>query len=363
MTGFLKILLFPLSLIYGSAVRIRNLLFDLSILRSAEFNFPVIAVGNLTVGGTGKTPHVEYLVRLIKDDHYPAVLSRGYKRKSNGFKVAEVNSLSDEVGDEPLQVKRKFPEIIVAVESKRVKGINEIIKRYPEVKTVILDDAFQHRWVSAGFNILLTDYNNLITRDYLMPYGRLREHRSCRRRADIILVTRSPENMSAMERRLIAKEIDPASFQHLYFTSVVYHEPVNLFYPETSPVSLTKMETLSTNFLLLAGIANPGHFFGYVSGICSRVTTLRYPDHHSYTNTDITRIAEVYNSLPVENRCIITTEKDAARLSGIKEVEELFGNSIYYIPIGIRFLNDDETEFNNYILNYVRKVNPNSIVS
>ena len=224
-----SIFLYPFSLIYGLITGIRNFLYNTDILTSFEFNLPVICVGNITVGGTGKTPHTEYLIRLLRENFRVATLSRGYKRKTRGFQIATSSSLVSDIGDEPLQMYRKFPDITVAVDRNRVHGVNTILKERPETEVIILDDGFQHRKIKPGFSILLSDFDRLMVRDNLLPYGNLRESLDNIRRADIILITKSPENISPIQRRIIVKEINKAPYQNLFFTSLKYNDPVPLF--------------------------------------------------------------------------------------------------------------------------------------
>ncbi|MCD4769022.1 MAG: tetraacyldisaccharide 4'-kinase, partial [Bacteroidales bacterium] len=333
------------------------------LLKSVEFDVPVISVGNITVGGTGKTPHVEYLISILKDDFRVAVLSRGYKRKSKGFILAGDNSGSLELGDEPAQIKSKFPEIIVAVSSNRVYGIRSILKTHPGIDVIILDDAFQHRSVTPGINILLTDFNRLMTRDYLLPMGRLREHKYNRRRADYIIVTKSPSQISPLDRRLIVNEIPPASHQYLYFTTINYLEPKNIFNPEAVRLTMDNILNEGYHVLLVTGIAFARPVKEHLNKFSSHIKHLSYNDHHWFGEKDLDLFEEVYNSMPRENRCIITTEKDAARLKEITNIAQRFDNNVFYLPIVISFLNDDTDAFNHFIVDYVRKNKPNRILS
>jgi len=359
----LKILLFPLALLYGFIIHLRNWLFNLRIIKSVEFGFPVISVGNIGVGGTGKTPHTEYLVGLLTGKFIVAVLSRGYGRNTREFMFVENSSTTLSVGDEPLQIKKKYPEAIVAVDRNRVNGIRMIREAFPEVNVIILDDAFQHRYVTPGYNILLTSHDNLITRDYLIPFGRLREHRKNKKRADMILVSKSPEALSPLDRRMIVKEIIPSAHQHIYFTSVRYGDPVHLIDKEVATVTLEEIGEMETQVLLVTGIASPDPLADHLNKFTDRITHLKYPDHHPFSQDDLDQIVSVYNSLPSENKCLITTEKDSVRLMEIPNIVQLLGDRIFYIPIWIIFLNNDEVEFNNYIIDYVGKNKPDNIIS
>jgi tetraacyldisaccharide 4'-kinase len=338
-------------------------MFDLGLLRSFDPKLPVISVGNISLGGTGKTPHVEYLAALLKNEFTVSVLSRGYKRKSRDFGYVLPESLISDTGDEPLQIKSKFPDIIVAVDRNRINGINTIVSDTPTTDVILLDDGFQHRRVRPGFNILLTDFNNLMTRDKLMPYGRLREHVLNKRRADIILVTKCPSELNAMNRRLIVKEINPLTNQHLYFTAYKYLDPVNLVNKEFPGVRLISIKENETHVLLVTGIASPDPLIKYLEEFSSKIIHIRFPDHHNFNNQDISKIREKYYDLPEDNRCLITTEKDAMRLKEIPDIDDILDKNLYYIPIEICFLNEDEIEFNNFVVNYVRKNKSNNKLS
>ncbi|MDX2413605.1 MAG: tetraacyldisaccharide 4'-kinase [Bacteroidales bacterium] len=359
----LKIFLLIFALPYGLAIRIRNFLFNVGVLKSRKFKVPVISVGNLSVGGTGKTPHIEYLVTELKKDFKVAVLSRGYKRKTRGYILATNNSTALEIGDESAQIKLKFPDIIVAVDADRVGGIKRLCKDIPDIDVILLDDAFQHRYVEAGISILLSDYNKPFFKDYLLPAGRLREHRYNSKRADYILITRSPINMSAIERRVMVGEIDLGSHQTLYFTSVIYKEPYPLFDKSAEPVCLSEIVETKRNILLVTGIADPSHLYNYLSIYSEKIIHLSYPDHHFYNEKDIQKIIDEYQKLPKGKRCIITSEKDAERLKEKHDLASFPKESTFVQPIGTTFLNNDSEEFNKFISDYVRKTKSNSSIS
>jgi len=361
--GPFKILLFPLSLMFGLAVRIRNYLYDNNILKPESFDVPIISIGNLAVGGTGKTPHTEYLVRLLSKKFNVAVLSRGYKRKTRGFILADEKSTASEIGDEPAQIKNKFPGLIVAVDANRAVAIRKITEKYPETDVIILDDAFQHRKVSPGLSILLTDFNNMFSRDYLMPFGRLREHRKNSRRADYILVSRSPTDLAPIDMRIIVGEIPPLSHQHLYFSSVVYKEPVPFFRETPEPLCLSQIAETNRNVLLITGIVSSEYLYNYIAIYSKKIVHLDYHDHHNFTKKDLKEINKEFEKLTPGNRCIITTEKDAVRLKEIPGITDLSDKGIYYIPIGVSILNDDSEEFNNFITEYVTTNRSNSRIS
>lgn len=334
-------------------VSIRNEMFDLKILSSREFDLPVISVGNITVGGTGKTPHTEYIINLLRSRLKVATLSRGYKRKTRGFLIVETNSTVKQVGDEPLQIKQKFSDIIVAVDAKRVRGIEKLLALAGKPEVIILDDAFQHRYVTPGINILLTDYNRLITKDSLLPYGRLRESASNRERANIIIVTKCPPHIKPIDERIIIKELFIRPYQYLYFTRLAYGsaQPV---YPE----AIVKGDDNSidgTAVLLLTGIANPLPLKEYLMHKSHNILEIKFSDHHNYTLKDLNDVVIKFNTLPEENRKIITTEKDMVRIRDVINVPDIIRENLYYIPMTISFINDAGKDFDCKILNYVRE--------
>jgi tetraacyldisaccharide 4'-kinase len=359
-----SIFLYPLSLLYGLITAFRNFLYNAEILKSHEFNIPVISVGNLTVGGTGKTPHVEYLIGLLSKSYKVAILSRGYKRALRGFRYADTKSMVKDVGDEPLQIFRKFPDITVAVDGNRVNGVNTILKEKPETGVIILDDAFQHRRIIPGFSILLTDFERLMIKDALLPYGNLRENINNMNRADIILVTKSPEDISPIQRRIIVKEINKAPYQNLYFTSIIYKDPLPVFEGGDKPASIMSLsEENRTGIVLVSGIANPNPLIGYLKINFTEIIHLSFGDHHRFTENDIEKITGAWSGLKSERKYIITTEKDAVRLREFTNFAEPLRSSFYFIPIGIKFLNDDKNEFDNMIVEYVRKNKRNNRIS
>ncbi|MEE4115814.1 MAG: tetraacyldisaccharide 4'-kinase [Marinilabiliaceae bacterium] len=361
--GIFKYLLFPLTLLYGFVIRIRNFMYDTGLFKVHKLNFPVISVGNLAVGGTGKTPHIEYLAELLKKEFKVAVLSRGYKRKTRGFIIAGDNPTAALIGDEAAQVKKKFPGLIVAVDANRLNGINRLRSEYPDLDVILLDDAYQHRKINAGINILLTAYPNPFTKDFLMPSGRLREHRKNMRRADIILVSRSPLQLSAIDRRVMVSNIKLKSYQNLYFTSVLYKEPIPFNQDIDRPLCLSEIAKSNRSILLISGIADPGPLYSYLSIYSKNIVHLSFRDHHFFTAKDLEKIIKAYSGLPEDSRCVITTEKDAERLKEIDNIASYFDRNLYILPIGLSFLNDDTKEFNNLITSYVRKTKTNKLLS
>ncbi|HEX2977075.1 MAG TPA: tetraacyldisaccharide 4'-kinase [Bacteroidales bacterium] len=345
----LRHLLYPVSLVYGFVTAIRNTLYNTGAFRSRKFDIPVICVGNITVGGTGKTPHTEYVTGLLKNEFRTAVLSRGYMRKTSGFIVASASSGATEIGDEPAQIKLKYPELTVAVDSDRINGITRILEESPGTEVIVMDDGFQHRRLTPGFTILLTDYGRLMTRDHLLPYGRLRENVSNKRRAGVIVVTKTPPGISVLTRQQIRKEIDPLPGQSLFFTSLIYGYPMPVF-SET-----TGFNPGPKGVLLLTGIANPEPLRIHLGKSFSEILLLEFPDHHNYTENDLKKIQSAYNNLKSQEKCIITTEKDAVRLREFTNIAQNLKSSFYYIPVAVGFPNDDSKEFDNLILEYVRK--------
>jgi tetraacyldisaccharide 4'-kinase len=359
-----NIFLYPLSLLYAAVTRIRNFMYDSGFLSTTEFQIPIICVGNITVGGTGKTPHTEYLAGLLSKYFKVATLSRGYKRKSKGFRIALSTSLCAEIGDEPLQIFRKHPDVLVTVDRNRVNGVNRILEENPETEVIILDDGFQHRRLTPGFSILLSDFERPIIRDHILPYGSLRESFENMRRADIILITKCPENISPIQRRIIVKEINKAPYQNLYFTSLTYNSPLPVFentLPDVSTLDLT--ESTGCGIVLVTGIANPTPFREYLQTFFKEIIHLSFPDHYNFKEKDILNISSALNNLKSASKYLITTEKDAVRLREFSNIAESVRSSFYYIPVGIQFLNDDEKEFDNLIIEYVRKNKRNNRVS
>ncbi len=347
-------LLIPFSVLYGIATAFRNRLFDWQVLPSHEFAVPVISVGNITIGGTGKTPHAEYLVELLRNDFRVAVLSRGYKRKSRGFFLAEKHSVPSEIGDEPCQIKTKFPGILVAVDHNRVRGIRKLQQMGAEV--VILDDAFQHRYVRPGLSILLIDYARPVTKDFLLPFGRLRESAAAVKRANIILITKSPTDLRAIDMRVRVKDFNLNPFQHLFFTSMNADKPRPVFrdlhpkWPEKPDI------------LLVTGIARPDTALAFALEHSGNVRQQNYGDHHRYSRRDVATIIEAYNDIPGSNKIVLTTEKDAVKLRLFREEFAQLAGSVFYIPLTVSFLNNDQDQFNLQITNYVRSNKQNSIL-
>ena len=340
-----RYLLLPLAFCYSAVIWVRNLLFDNNILKSSSFNFPVIGVGNLAIGGTGKSPMVEYLVRLLKKDFKPATLSRGYKRKTTGFAIAGENSTALEIGDEPMQFHLKFPDVTVAVGEERLVAIPQILHEQPETEVIILDDAFQHRSVKPGLNILLSEYNNLYTRDFMMPAGDLRDIKGSSKRADIIIVTKCNPALTAKDKQSIVNELRLLPGQEVYFSAIAYGKPYHLF-------NKKKISILSTmHVLLLCGIANPQQLKSFLTEAVQSYDMLRFPDHHIFHSNDLAEIKKQFAIISEKQKIILTTEKDAVRL--IKFEPQLKEMPVYVLPISNHFLFKDEMKFNERITGFV----------
>lgn len=351
--------LLPLSWLYGLGVMIRNTLFDCGILHSETFDVPIISVGNLTVGGTGKTPHSEYLIRLLSSKYQVAILSRGYKRKSKGFRLAESETPEEEIGDEPYQMKKKYPFIHMAVDKDRRRGIKKLIDYNikPPVDVIILDDAYQHRYVKPGVNILLIDYHRLICYDKLLPAGRLREQQSNKRRADIVIVSKCPKGITPMERKGIERTLGLFPWQHLYFSYFRYGD-LHPLYEKGESITLEEIKENGTKVMLLSGIASPKQL-EYDLRAHIDFTSLHFSDHHDFKPSDISRIEEAFENLGGGEKIIITTEKDSARLLSIK-LNEKIARAVYVLPIEVDFIGKGTEDFNNFIIGYVQKNSRNS---
>ena len=353
----IKVLLYPFSLIYGLIVSIRNLLFNLNILSSKEFNIPVISVGNITVGGTGKTPHIEYLISLLQNDFKVATLSRGYKRKSHGFVLATEKDTANTIGDEPIQIKRKFPHISVAVDRKRVNGVNNLLlsPQGNELDVILLDDAFQHRYIKPGLSILLMDYNRPITEDHILPYGRLRESPHEMSRAHIIIVTKSPAKINPIQRRILVKNLHLRPYQSLYFTTLKYGN-IKAVFPSNA-VDMVNQEWGKENFsiLLVTGIANPAPLREYLNNFSNNIQEIIFPDHHAFSKEDLKKIHTKFEKITSPYKIIITTEKDSVRFSDMQITDPIIRSRMFYIPLLIKFLQDDKARFNDQIMSYVNK--------
>ena len=344
----IKILLAPFSLLYGLGVSLRDFFYRKELLKGIEFDLPIIAVGNLSIGGAGKTPHIEYLIRLLKDYLYIATLSRGYKRKSKGFLIVEPGLNAEIVGDEPLQFKRKFPEVLVTVCESRTFAIPKIVLKQPNTQLILLDDAFQHRSIKPGLNILLTQYRLPFTKDYLLPSGRLREWRSAYQRADIIIISKCPPQMQPEEHELWLAEIKPFEWQRLYFSYYQYQRPYHLLEPSREISLNTDLDVL-----LICAIAGTDYLVEYLDATVQHVKVIEYEDHHFFSKYDIGRLHQSFEQLESSNKIILTTEKDAMRLELHRSFLIKHQLPVYVLPIEVGFHFNQATTFDTDIKNFL----------
>jgi len=350
-----RILLLPFSIVYWLAVWIRNFFYDTKILRSSSFGLPVICVGNISVGGTGKSPMVEFLIGHLKDKFKLATLSRGYKRKTTGYALANEHTTSLDIGDEPMLFHRKFPDVPVAVGEERLFAIPQLLQDRPGTQVIILDDAFQHRAVNAGLNILLTDCNNLFTRDFYLPTGDLRDLRSGYKRADIVVVTKCKFEMTEEEADAIKNEIQPLSKQLLYFSSIQYGNPYHI-------TRLTPFELdTNTEVLLVTGIASPQPLKKLLEDKCYTYQLMSYSDHYIFRIDDLRDIGRRFDRIEAPKKIILTTEKDAMRLMKFKN--ELENLPVYVIPISHHFLFEQEKKFIDAVTKFIKEFKPSGVGS
>lgn len=340
-------LLFPVSLVYGAVIWLRNRLFDKNILKSSSFNLPVICVGNLSAGGTGKSPMVEFLLKLLHTDMEVAVLSRGYKRKTRGYALANPRTTALEIGDEPMQFHLKFPDVTIAVGEERVVAIPQLLHDKPGTNVIVLDDAFQHRTVRAGFNIVLTDHANLFTRDWFLPTGDLRDEKASYKRADVIVVTKCRPDLSPAERTAILEEIDPLPHQQVFFSTIRYGAPYHIL--DRRPMAIDE----SMEVLLVSGIANPTPLKKYLQEKSKTYYEILYSDHHIFSIDDLKEIVKRYDAIQVPNKIILTTEKDAVRL--VKFEQQLKELPVYVIPIEVQFLFEEQQVFSDLIIKFIKE--------
>ncbi|PCI07368.1 MAG: tetraacyldisaccharide 4'-kinase [Flavobacteriaceae bacterium] len=342
---FIRKLAFPFSILYGFIISIRNLLFDKEILKSTHFDIPVIAVGNLSVGGTGKTPQIEYLIRLLKDSKKIAVLSRGYKRKTSGFVLADTSSSANKIGDEPFQYYQKFKDIKVAVDEKRVHGIEQLLATNNPPEVVLLDDAYQHRKVKAGFYILLTAYGDLYSDDYILPTGNLREPKSGADRAQVIIVTKCPDNLSENEQQKIRQKLKLSDGQELFFTCIAYDDIVS-----DGKREITLDQLKGHEVLLVTGIANPKPLENFLKSNGISFEHIEFPDHHDFSKADVDKIKNAFGAMHSEKKLILTTEKDFVRLKDDLQISHL--------KIKTKFINR-QNDFDTILKAYVEQSSRN----
>lgn len=337
----------PLSWLYGMVVHIRHKLFDLKILRSEEFDIPVVCIGNLTVGGTGKTPVAELLIERFSEHYRVGVLSRGYRRRTKGFVLSTPASSARTIGDEPRQMKLKYPSVPVAVCEKRAEGIRLLRKAHPEIELIILDDAFQHRYVEPWVNILLMDYNNPVYRDRLLPWGRLRDTRNQIHRANFVLVTKCPDDLNPLDMRIVINSLGLFPYQSLYFTRMRQGEITPLF-ADRAVGKVRKGDPV----IAMSGIANPVPLLESLRKRFDVVAELTFDDHHTYRLSDMRRLEALFAAYP--DAVVLTTEKDAVKLTNRKKVPEAVQQRLYYVPIHVSFVADSESEFLRQLELYVR---------
>lgn len=345
----MRFILLPFVWIYQLILMLRHTLYDWGVFSAAEFDVPIICVGNLALGGTGKTPHVEYLIRLFKSNYRTAVLSRGYGRSSKGFKLATGNMTYREIGDEPMQYFKKFDDIIVAVDENRVRGVEMLLRKSYPPQLILLDDAFQHRAIKAGLNILLTDYHNLYPNDFLFPAGQLRDVIAAAKRADIIVVTKTPKVFSPFTRRGLTEIIHPKPYQRLYFSYLSYGRMI----PVSESAKVPVPGRIST-IVMFCGIANPYPLQEFLQKKCTELITIDFPDHHIFTQKDMHRIVNEYENVLGRSKIIVTTEKDAMRLID-SPYFSLFKNiPLFYVPVEVKFHESEQQSFDQQLNEYVR---------
>lgn len=344
-----RILLLPFALLYWLGISIRNWLYNKNIFHSATFGLPIICVGNLSVGGTGKSPMVEYLVESLKDNFRIATLSRGYKRKTKGYALANENTTALEIGDEPMQFHIKFPDVPVAVGERRIEAIPQLLHDRPETQAIILDDAFQHRSIRAGLNILLTECNNLFVNDFYMPTGDLRDLKSSYKRAEVIVVTKCKPDLSENDKTKIISEIKPRTSQKIFFTAIEYSD--NYHITSKKPSVLNE----ETELLLVTGIANPEPLKKHLEKKCRAYQLMQFPDHHIFSIDDLNEIKSNFKKIGAGDKMILTTEKDAVRL--VKFQNEITGLPLYVIPVRHRFLFDEGNQFDELVIDFIKNFN------
>lgn len=343
-----KALLKPVSWLYGLGVRARNYLYDKGVLEGVKFDLPILSVGNLSAGGTGKTPHVEYLIRLLMPYIKVATLSRGYKRKKKGFNLVEMHSTAKDVGDEPLLFKRKYPNIQVAVSEDRTFAVPRMLMAEPDLKAILLDDAFQHRGISPGHQILLTTYDMPYTKDELLPAGRLREPIGGASRADTIVVTKCPPDLSEVEAEEMKKSLAPNTFQKVFFSTYDYLNMYYYFNPSYR-MELSK----DWDVLLVSGIAAPDFLVKYVDANSKSVVSLEFGDHHFFEDEDITKIKNTYDAIKSERKLIITTEKDAVRMDKYSSFFQKEKIPLFILPVAVKFLFEEGPQFNDRVIQFL----------
>jgi tetraacyldisaccharide 4'-kinase len=348
-----RVLLLPFALLYGLIIMVRNWLYDKEYLQSSGFNFPLICVGNIAVGGTGKSPMVEYLLKLLTDDYRVATLSRGYKRKTKGYILAEKGTTALDIGDEPMQFFLKYPNVSVAVGEERIVAIPQMLHDNPDLQAIILDDAFQHREVKAGFNIVLTEFSNLYYHDFFLPTGDLRDEWRSAKRANIIVITKCPPDLSEDKKQKIIRNLKLLPFQKVFFTKIEYGVPYHIIAPDRERYLNANMEVM-----LVCGIANPKPLKEYLINNVSTYYQKDYNDHHIFSIDDLNEVIAMFREIQSEDKIILTTEKDAVRLTKFRE--ELKELPFYVLPIRHKFLFEEGEQFNKAVISFIRnfRINP-----
>ncbi|TLX77185.1 tetraacyldisaccharide 4'-kinase [Labilibacter sediminis] len=349
---YIRLILFPIALVYGLVIRIRNRMFDKGKLPVQEYQVPLISVGNITVGGTGKTPLTEFIIKTLQQNYSLALLSRGYKRKTKGVVLADPSSTAYDIGDEPKQIKDKFERLQVAVAEKRVEGVNELLALPNPPEVIVMDDAYQHRYVKPGLSILVMDYNRPLWRDVMLPAGDLREPMNGKRRADIILVSKCPSELNEKKRMRILSKLKPEAHQSVFFSTITYQKPEPLY---NTKVHLSDEALLNADVLLVTGIANPASLFQYLSRVSKQVHTLYYPDHYQFNAEDLEKIQSQFNKINSSKKIIMTTEKDSVRFRQVLEENDSISKDIWYVPIEIQILNNQQNQFTEKIMSYVKE--------
>ncbi|WP_304382996.1 tetraacyldisaccharide 4'-kinase [uncultured Muribaculum sp.] len=351
------LLLYPLSKIYGAVMTLRNKMFDAGILKQHEFDVPVIVVGNIAIGGTGKTPHTEYLIESLRYNYNIGVLSRGYKRRTKGFVLATHRSRPEDIGDESYQIFQKYgDDITVAVCEDRVKGIRQLLEINKDINLMILDDAFQHRYVKPAVSVVLTECNRPVFYDKLLPLGRLREPMSALNRADVVVVTKCTDDMKPMDCRIFKENLNLFPFQKLFFSKYAYGHLVSVFPESVTYIPYLDWLTENDSILTLTGVANPRPFVQHLRNYRAKVKMLRFPDHHAFTQSDMALLKKKFEELPGQRKFIVTTEKDAVRLSNNPYFPHALKSSIFYLPIKVEFMPQNEEEFEPTLRQLIRNI-------
>ncbi len=353
---FSKLVLLPCSKIYGMITYVRNKFFDWNILSQHEFDIPVVVVGNLAVGGTGKTPHTEFIVDSLRLNHHIAVVSRGYKRSTRGFLLATSESTPADIGDEAYQIYHRFDcRVTVAVGEDRVSAIKELLRVKPDINLIVLDDAFQHRYVKPTLAIVVTEYNRPLYNDKLLPYGRLRESIRGLNRADIVIVSKCNEMMKDIDYRIVEKNLNLFPYQKLFFSHYAYQTLEPLFPEQARSVPYLDWMTKQDSILAVAGIGNPRPFVRYLKSFLPRVRVNVFGDHHNFNRKDMDLLYERFRTMKGDNKILVTTEKDAVRMSANPDFPDELRAYTYYLPIKVEFSAHSGNQFADYIKSQLKK--------